>query len=743
MMFKKIKLLESVTLYRSGSPFKTQALSDESYNLIESALSGRLEDLNVEESNNIQYLYIENQKEYCNLSCTLSDMDRVYGLGEAVGPLNRRGKVYRLYATDNPVQTPDREFLYGSHPFVIINGSERTFGIFVDYPSEIIFDISFTNMEVLKITLNSKNFDLYIIDGENVRDVIDGFLRLVGAPYIPPKWAFGYQQCRWSYPDRKTVETVAGKFRELNFPCDAIYMDIDYMVDYKVFTIDDKKFPNFSEFVKSMKDDGFNIVPIIDPGVKIESGYSVYEEGIDGGFFCKNSSGENFVGAVWPGPVHFPDFLNPRTVKWWGRLYKGFVDAGVLSFWNDMNEPSIFYTDEALDEIFGLVDNMKETGNFDKFLITQKAKNVSNRRDYYMEIYQKCEDGYYISHDNVHNLYGFHMASASARGLMELADNKRHFLLSRSSFIGLHRTGAIWTGDNHSWWEHMVYHMRALMSLGMCGFFYSGADIGGFGGHVSPELLIRWMQLGVFSPLYRNHSAWDTRIQEPWTFDNRVLEITREAVRFRYALLPYYYSEFIRCVNKRVPFITPLSFSFNMDNVVDDQFMCGDSILAAPVCKANDRGRAVILPDVKWLFWPVRRHNEKHVSVLSPGCHYVNAGLDEIPVFIKENSLVALTEPVNYVGEKDMEVLYILGFVTNMASFIVYEDDGYSYDYKQGVFTTIEINVQKTDDGNFEIKLEKSGTYNSKVRSVHFEIYDENGIPFVAERPLPFSLHLK
>ncbi|WGS64195.1 TIM-barrel domain-containing protein [Marinitoga aeolica] len=711
------RLLNFTKLYRFGKPFATDATVI------------KPEEKDLKNCEKVNYFDIKVKENKTVLTLNLDYEDRIYGLGETLGGLNKRGKIYKLYATDDPVHSPEKESLYSSHPFVII---DKKFGFFIDYPSEIIFDIGYTKFDEMIITINSKDFDLYIFESKRALEVIREYLRLTGIPYIPPKWAFGYQQCRWSYPDAKTIKNIANNFREKGIPCDAIYMDIDYMKDYKVFTIDENKFPNFPEFVSEMKEKGFNLVPIVDPGVKIEKKYDVYEEGVENNYFCKDEKGEEFVATVWPGFTHFPDFLNPEVRKWWGEKYKLFTDLGIRGFWNDMNEPSIFFVPERLknylDKIYELKN--KEVG-LEFFMIKDKILLLSNNRDDYKSFYHVTPYGKY-SNDQLHNLYGYYMAKATVEeGFEKIIPNERYLLLSRSSYSGHHRIATIWMGDNMSWWEHMLVNIRMLMSLNMAGFFYTGADIGGFGANSSPELVVRWMQLGIFSPLYRNHSALGTRNQEPWVFDENIEKILRNTIKLRYALIPYLYSEFFNSINNLKPFISPLFFHFDdkISKEVEDQFMIGNSIMATPIIQPNARGRYVHLPEAKWLYWSASNFKERNMKIYEPGDYYIKAELNEIPIFIKENSLILLNEEeINYVNEKPIKELTVIGFVTGSAEFTYFDDDGETYNFKNGKYVKINIVVKKTENGyNYEIEKDESEDFVSTVERIKFEIYDEKG----------------
>jgi alpha-glucosidase len=718
-MFTKTHLTQYTTLYRSGKPFKTGAVIVE------------LESKDFQQNDTIPYFQVEEENNKINFIYKMSKEDVVYGLGETLGALNKRGKIYRFYNTDDPEHTPEKMSLYGSHPFMILDG-KNTFGLFIDYPSEIIFDIGFTDKDILQITVPSKDFDLYIFDSDEKLSIIKEYFNLTGKPYIPPKWAFGFQQSRWSYFSEEEVRNVAKKFRETGIPCDVIYTDIDYMDSYKVFTINKDKFPNYEGMVKDLKEMGIKVIPIIDPGVKIEKDYSMYEEGKEKGFFCVDENGNDFVAAVWPGPTHFPNFLNSEVRRWWGKKYKLFTDMGIKGFWNDMNEPSIFYTPKGLDNLIELLKSLeknKENAGIEVFLARETLLKIANNREDYKSFYHKLDDGSLINHDMVHNLYGFNMTKATADELKELCPNERYLLLSRSSYPGLHRMASIWMGDNKSWWEHMIVNIRMLQSLNMMGFFYTGADVGGFGADSSAELVIRWMELGAFTPFYRNHSALNTRPQEPWQFDEESLNIMRDIVRLRYAFLPYTYSEYMNSVKESVPFVKPLSFVFEGDRVkdIEDQYMYGESLMVAPVYEQNKKGRYLHLPEVKWLNWTASKYEERNMKVYEPGDYYIEADLNEIPLFIKENSLILLSEPMNYVGEKEITELTVIGLVSDHAVYNYYDDDGTTYNFTKGEFGNLIIDITKADN-DFKIDVKSYDPVNIlKIKKIHFEIYDSDG----------------
>lgn len=417
--------------------------------------------------------------------------DIVYGLGEANRGINKRGYCYISDCADDPEHTEDKRSLYAAHNFIVIAGKEN-FGLFFDYPSTMTFDIGYTKMNTLCVTCENADLDLYVIEGDSPYDIVKQFRKLIGRSYIPPKFAFGYGQSRWGYETKDDFREVLKGYREHHIPLDMIYMDIDYMQDFKDFSLNEKEFADFPAFVQEMKKDHIRLIPIIDAGVKIEDGYSIYEEGVQGNYFCQREDGSNFVGAVWPGAVHYPDFLNEEARRWFGDKYRFLTNQGIEGFWNDMNEPSIFYSEESMEETKALLHDLMEDESNDLpvWVLMGKLGSLANSHEDYKRFYHNM-DGNKVRHDRVHNLYGYYMTRAAGEAFERIEPNKRFLMFSRSSYIGMHRYGGIWTGDNKSWWSHLLLNLKMLPSLNMCGFLYAGADLGGFGADATKDLLMR------------------------------------------------------------------------------------------------------------------------------------------------------------------------------------------------------------------------------------------------------------
>ena len=651
------------------------------------------------------YGKIDTEKGFC-FTYIMEETDIVYGLGEANRGLNKRGYCYISDCTDDPNHTEDKRSLYGAHNFIVVSGRE-TFGLFFDYPSAMTFDIGYTRMDTLQVSCADADLNLFVIEGDSPYDIVKQFRKIIGRSYIPPKYAFGFGQSRWGYKTKEDFRKVADGYRENKIPLDMVYMDIDYMQDFKDFTLHEENFPDFAEFVREMKDRNLRLIPIIDAGVKVEDGYDVYEEGVKNRYFCQREDGSDFVAAVWPGNTHFPDVLNAEARAWFGDKYRVLTDQGIEGFWNDMNEPAIFYSAEGIDELKGMLKQFLENENYNSGInagtlavaptsdtndsaetesagasiwpLMGKISALANSKEDYRRFYHTV-NGERIRHDKVHNLFGYNMTRAAGEAFERIDPEKRFLMFSRSSYIGMHRYGGIWMGDNKSWWSHILLNLKMLPSLNMCGFLYTGADLGGFGADATRDLLLRWLALGVFTPLMRNHAAAGTRDQECYQFEN--LDDFRHVVGVRYRLIPYLYSEYMKAALNDDLYFKPLAFAYPEDSMavqVEDQMMLGNEVMIAPVYTQNARGRYVYLPEeMKFVkFLPDGSVSEE---TLPKGHHYVEIALNEVPLFIRSGKCIPLAESAEYVEALDTKHLTMLGYPG--AEYMLYEDDGIGKDYE-------------------------------------------------------------
>ena len=608
--------------------------------------------------------------------------DVVYGLGEANRGLNKRNYCYISNCTDDPNHTEAKMSLYAAHNFIVISGKE-TFGLFFDYPSKITFDIGYTKEELLQVSCDYAELYLYVITGESAYDIVKQFRKIIGRSYIPPRFAFGFGQSRWGYKTKEDYRSVADGYQDNHIPIDMIYMDIDYMQDFKDFTLNEENFRDFPEFVREMKERGIRLIPIIDAGVKVEEGYPVYEEGVEKGYFCKREDGSDFVAAVWPGDTHFPDVLNPEARRWFGGKYRFLIDQGIEGFWNDMNEPAIFYTPEGVQEAGEAVKAFVQDASGEHsvfFRVKDAVLGLSNHEKDYRSFCHQTADGQRVRHDKVHNLFGFNMTRAAGEAFERIDPDRRFLMFSRSSYVGMHRYGGVWTGDNRSWWSHILLNLKMMPSLNMCGFLYTGADLGGFGSDTTRDLVLRWLALGVFTPLMRNHSALGTREQECYQFGDTA--DFRHVIGVRYRLLPYLYSEYMKAALNDDLYFKPLAFVYPEDThalQVEDQLMLGDEIMIAPVYTQNAKGRYVYLPE-EMKFVKFLPDGSLYEKILPAGHHYVEIALNEVPLFIRRDRCIPLAAAAEYVEALDTEHLTLIGYPG--AEYRFYDDDGVHKNYE-------------------------------------------------------------
>lgn len=616
-----------------------------------------------------------------SLSKTLSESMRVFGLGETVRGMNKRGWIYISNNTDDPNHDEDKRSLYASQNFILLASpeEEEVEGIFVDDPGTVRFDIGYTELNRLIICSESGNADIYRFTADSADEIVRQFRAITGQSYIPPKWAFGFGQSRWGYKSEEDIRAVFTRYQDASVPLDSIYLDIDYMERYKDFTVNTESFPHFSDFVEEMRKSHVHLVPIIDAGVKMEEGYETYEEGCEKDYFVKKENGERLVAAVWPGRVHFPDFFKPEVQNWFGHKYQFLLEQGIDGFWNDMNEPAIFYTEDRLKEVFEEIEKYKNE-NLDiqsYFAFTNLVSTLGNNPADYRRFYHEHE-GQTIRHDKVHNLFGFYMTKAAGEALRKMEPNKRILLFSRSSYIGMHRYGGVWTGDNKSWWSHLLLSLQQMPALNMCGFLYSGSDIGGFGADCTEDLMARWLSLAILTPLYRNHACAGTRLQELYQFQN--LDSFRKIIELRYALIPYIYSEFMKAAVKNEMYFRPLSFIWSKDSrayEVEDQIVVGESIMLAPVVEQNHNGRAVYLPESMKLL-RFKAWNDYTEEILPAGTHYVECRLFETILFLRKGHVLPLIKPAKTTAELDYASLKFLCYDADPKDYTLYNDDGFT-----------------------------------------------------------------
>ncbi len=586
----------------------------------------------------------------------------IFGNGEKYGWLNQLAQKHANYNTDIlfqvPVHHPLLEEMHTAIPFYIGAAPERAYGIYFDNSFRTEFDFAKSDPRVISFRADGGCLDYYFIYGRKVSEVVQGYCKLTGTLPLPGKQVLGYHQSRYSYETRDEVLAVAENMRRHEIPCDVLYLDIHYLEAYKVFTVDRERFSDFKGLIGKLKEMGFAVVVIVNPGVKIEEGYAVYEQGKQKGYFVTRPDGRLYEGAVWPGPAVFPDYLRSEVRQWWGEFYRELLDCGVGGIWNDMNEPSNF-----IDAGGTLPD----------------------------DTVHRTDDGREVAHKEAHNLYGMLQTQATREALEKFQPDQRGFVLTRAAFAGSQRYAALWTGDNASIWEHLESSIPMLLNLGLSGITFSGADVGGYRGDCSGELLIRWTQLGAFYPYFRNHTEFGTARQEPWEHGPEVLDIVRRYIRLRYRFLTCFYSLMRESSLTGQPVIRPLFYHFQEDlNTyhINDQFLLGDGVMVCPVLRPGAGHRLVYLPEGTWYnYWT----NQK----LAGGRHLVaEAPLDTLPIYIRAGTILPQDETPSFGrGGERAKTLDVHCYKGAEGSFKLYFDDGLSGNYQRGEYSEVEVTI--------------------------------------------------
>lgn len=623
-----------------------------------------------------------------------------YGLGDKSCGINLTGKKFENWCTDAYAFGRESDPLYRAVPFYYALNQGLAYGIFLDNTFRTHFDFDSEGTGVTSFGAEGAALNYYFMYGPSLLDVAQSYARMTGVHELPPLWALGYHQCRWSYYPDDRVREVAATFRRMEIPCDAIYLDIDYMDGYRCFTWDKAHFPNPKKMIAELRELGFQTVVMIDPGIKEDPAYPVYSEGLARNMFLQTMDGEVAKAPVWPGFCAFPDFTHPEVRAWWAGLYKGlYQEDGVSGFWNDMNEPAVFHVNHKT-----LPDNVLHHG-----------------------------DGQICSHRMAHNIYGQQMSRASWEGYRELMPEKRPYLLTRASFSGGQRYAAVWTGDNCSDWEHLQIANTQCQRLSISGFSFCGTDIGGFAGSCDGELFVRWLQLSVFHPLMRVHSmghhtggdvmpaeeaelldpALHRSDQEPWSFGEKWTDLAKKAIELRYCLLPCLYTAMWRLTQDGTPVLRHLAFADAVDPKLWEQerdFLFAEHLLVSPIVQSKLQRQGVYLPKGNWYyFW---------TGQMAAGEMFINVLPEQIPFFVREGAVLPVYPVRQWTGEKPVDeltlyVYYKNGFETSE----LYEDAGEGYAYREGAYSLKQFKTEG-NGRNFWLRQVKTGDFETTYDSV-------------------------
>ena len=627
---------------------------------------------------------------FCTKVCAAEES--FFGLGDKPTEFNLRGKRLKNWNTDAYSFAWNQDPLYRSIPFYISLNEGVAHGIFFDNTFKAQFDFGAEDKTKTSFWADGGELQYYYIHGPHMMDVVKSYHILTGTHPMPPLWALGYHQCRWSYYPEAKVRKITNGFRENKIPCDGIYLDIDYMDGYRCFTWNRKYFPDPKKMISDLAADGFKTVVIIDPGIRVDDNYSVFKEGKENRYFCRRCDDYFMEGHVWPGRCQFPDFTNPEVRTWWGGLFDELVELGVAGVWNDMNEPAVFGAGTFPDDV---------------------------RHQY---------DGFRGSHRKAHNIYGMQMVRATYEGLRKIMKNKRPFTITRAGYSGVQRYSSVWTGDNVASWEHLKLGNIQCQRLSISGISFCGTDIGGFSGEPDGELFTRWIQMGTFSPFMRAHSAGDTKEREPWSFGEPFTAINRKFIELRYRLIPYLYSTFWEHHRYGFPILRPVVMKEQdvlLNHFRQDEFTYGDKILVCPVLEPGQTHRNVYLPKGKWYnFWS----NElvdggKEVNVATP--------LDTIPIFVKAGSIIPEYPVMQYIGEKEIEEVKLNVYYSDYeVNSFLFEDYSETFAYEQDIYLEKKF-VVNGDSKTFTIQQSMEGLYTPRYESYKFNL---TGLPFKANR---------
>lgn len=610
-----------------------------------------------------------------------------FGCGDKASNLNLRGRRITNWNSDTYSYAFNQDPLYKTIPFYLgITGGEA-YGIFFDNTFRTYFDFASEYSDQTSFWSEGGELQYYYIHGPQLMDVTKRYHELTGTHFLPPMWAIGYHQCRWSYYPDARVREVANEFRKREIPCDALYLDIDYMDGYRCFTWSKQHFPDPRKMIADLSANGFKTVVMIDPGIKVDENYWVFKEGQKNNYFCRRGDDYFMEGFVWPGRCQFPDYTNPEVRKWWGGLYKGLVEDGVAGFWNDMNEPATFGR-EFPDDV---------------------------RHDY---------DGLRGSHRKAHNIYGMQMVRATYEGLKKIYKNKRPFTITRAAYSGTQRYSSVWTGDNIATWEHLRIGSLQLQRLSVSGLSFCGTDIGGFTGNPDGELYTRWMQFGVFSPFMRVHSAGDTVDREPWSFGPEWEAICKKFIELRYKLLPYIYTTFWQQHKYGIPILRPIAFleQESYKNLLrEEEFAFGDQILISPIIAQGQTSKVVYLPKGDWYYYfnNTKFNGGQEINIATP--------LDEMPIFVKAGTILPEYPVMQYTGEKKLDKLkFVLYYGEGEHHSYGYTDHGDTFAYEQNIYLEKHF-IQTGTTTNLTLLQHREGLFTERYDDYKLYIV---GLPF-------------
>ena len=644
--------------------------------------------------------------------------DHFFGLGDKPGPLDRAGEAFAMWNSDTFGWQESTDPIYKSIPFFIQMRSGRALGVFLDNTYRSFFDFGRERDDRYSFSAPAGPLDYYLIYGPEPKQVLNAWAWLTGPTPLPPLWALGFQQSRYSYMSRQETEEVAARFRADRIPADAIWLDIDFQEKNRPFTVNQDRFPDFAGMVHTLAAEQFHLITITDLHVAYlpNQSYAPYDTGKAGDHFVKRN-GKDYIGPVWPGPSVFPDFTRQQTRAWWGTLYKQLAADGVSGFWNDMNEPAVFvYPAKTMPD--DVMHRIEEPGF---------APRVA-------------------PHTEIHNIYGMENSRATHDGILALRPNERPFVMTRASFAGGQRYAVTWTGDNSSTWNHLRQTTPQLLNLGLSGFSLSGADVGGFAGSPPPDLLTRWLMLAAFQPIDRDHAVKGSRPHEPWADGPEQEAIRRRYIEERYKLMPYLYTTAEETSRDGLPIIRPLFVEFPhaaVDNHPIDldapgEFLFGPDILVADSPSPEEVAPyEVHLPPGLWYdYWTGRPLNRPALfAALDPEIRdtaaslppiMVEPKLDELPIYVRAGAIVPMQPVTQSTAETPNGPLTLRVFAPARGadcSGSIYLDDGHSYNFRRGDSLRQSFACSVADNGALSVDLAKpEGSYAPWWKEIRIEV---------------------
>ncbi len=641
--------------------------------------------------------------------------DHFFGFGEKTGPLDKKEERMVMHGRDMPYKKKS-DPMYQNHPFFISVSKGVAYGIFLDTISKTTFDMGRTNSEKYYFDAEVGDLNYYFIYGPTIDEILETYTELTGRIELPPKWALGYHQCRYSYKNETEVKNITAKFRKNKVPCDAIWYDIFYMDGYRCFTFNKQRFPDPKRLMEELKNDGFKSVVIVDPGIKIDPNYKIYQELVENKYFAPKKDGSPSIGLVWPGWTHFPDFTRKEVRDWWADKHEFYFEQGVSGIWNDMNEPAL--------SINPFKSKVKRVDHEDMYLDNQGKHSVLRESK---------------------NIFAFCEAWATWSAFKKFKPNTRPFLLTRSGYCGIQRYAAIWTGDNWTNYYNIALAVRMQLNLNLSGQVFTGADIGGFIGllktfHRDKKQFARWIQTGVFYPFCRVHTALGSKTQDPFSYGAKVNAIAKKYIKLRYSLMPYLYNMFYEAHKKGKPILRPLFYENPNDEKCYDvrfenMFFLGKDLLIVPINKRRAKTCTVYLPEGKWIhYWTLEEFIGKKE-------YTIPVTLDDIPVFVRKGAILPFQPVVEYFGQKPIEELTLKIFKGDNGqseNVEIYEDDGESMEYcKDNIFCVLDIEC-KYKETNYELIIsDLSGKFKPSWKSISYTVYEMGKI--VKQGSIPFD----